>query len=321
MYCNIAFLMRGVLTNLIWAVQMPGFMLVSGYFANRRVVTLKESGGRICKNAEHYALPFLTWYVGITTLLLGYNDRNVIAGLRGLFMRVDRGLWFLWVVFILSIVATFCNLAMSKGRNEIQKVSLLILNCVASIVFLGVLARLFSVNFMGIKYVLYYAIFYGFGWLIKEMGDWGKKYWERYKEYILFVCLLIFLIIVYNYDLYHCGDDLISIVLRCIAGFTGNAVIIYTLGKYENMISKTKLNTIGEYTLEIYVTHMYVNGLFMKSSQNSFFTATGFANFIVSLIVTIIFTIIIIAVFKSIPAANYLMYGKRPPGSSNTKLH
>jgi hypothetical protein len=37
----------------------------------------------------------------------------------------------------------------------------------------------------------------------------------------------------------------------------------------------------------------------------------GFANFVASLILTVLFTLIIIAVFKSIPAMDFVFYGKK----------
>lgn len=65
------------------------------------------------------------------------------------------------------------------------------------------------------------------------------------------------------------------------------------------------------YTLEIYVTHMYTNHLFSKVANDAFFTVPGFTTFAVSLICTVVLTGIVIVVLKSIPATNYLFYGKR----------
>ena len=70
------------------------------------------------------------------------------------------------------------------------------------------------------------------------------------------------------------------------------------------------MDNIGLCTLEIYTTHMYVNGLMSAGNTSGFFTATGFANFIVSLILTITFTVILTTIIKSIPFTNFLLYGK-----------
>ena len=54
------------------------------------------------------------------------------------------------------------------------------------------------------------------------------------------------------------------------------------------------------YTLEIYVTHMYMNHLFSKVADNAFFTVPGFTTFTISLICTIVLTGIVIVTLKSI---------------------
>lgn len=66
----------GILTNFIWAVQMPGFMLVAGYFAARKVDSWAEVGKRILLSAQHYALPFFSWFILVNCLLRGMVRRK-----------------------------------------------------------------------------------------------------------------------------------------------------------------------------------------------------------------------------------------------------
>lgn len=296
----------GVITNFIWAVQMPGFMLVAGYFAARRIEKIRAVGKRAILSAQRYALPFFSWFLLIEVLLLGNNNRNPITGLGKLLTHVDGGLWFLWVVFILSVIATLANFALSSCKNNVLKAGAVLVLCFGILLVIGKFA---GINFLGIKYILYYAIFYGFGWLVKWTENWWKRWWPRISDMMTFLSLAVFLAIVFNFDLYHTGDGIISIAMRGIAGFTGNAVILAVCGKYESILSRIKLDWLGMYTLEIYVTHMCVNNL-MKMGQE-FFTATGFGNFICSLVLTVMFTTIIIATFKTIPAADFIFYGKR----------
>lgn len=91
---------HNILQNMIWAVQMPGFMLVSGYFSFREVESGKKLRTGYRKSVERYLLPFLSWYVLVSVLLLGDYERNVLKGLSNLACRVDGGLWFIWVVFV-----------------------------------------------------------------------------------------------------------------------------------------------------------------------------------------------------------------------------
>lgn len=170
------------------------------------------------------------------------------------------------------------------------------------------IAYIFGIRFWGIKYILYYSVFYGSGWIIA----WTKNYWESFWPVIrngtLFICLIVFVSIVFNYDIYHTDDRLISIIMRCLAGFSGNAFLVAICHEYNRYFEKCKISIIGMYTLEIYVTHMYVNNL--MNMGHGFFTVEGMINFMCSLFVTVVFTIIIIVSFKMNSITDLLFYGK-----------
>ena len=154
------------------------------------------------------------------------------------------------------------------------------------------MAKLTSINFLGIKFILYYGLFYGLGWFIR----WTQSFWEKQKtvfyDTVAFICICIFAAITFNVNLYLIDDNIAGIMLRFIAGTTGNYVLYYVVKKLIPQLQKIKMDWIGMYTLEIYVTHMYTT-------------------FTVSLICTVVLTGIVIVVLKSIPATNYLFYGKR----------
>lgn len=257
-------------------------------------------------------MPFLAWWILISVLLFDGYNRNVFYSLEVLAQHVDGGLWFLWVIFVLSIIFPFCNFAVFRGTTICTKVVGIEL---VGIICGGILiagAIFTNINMFGIKYILYYAIFYGMGWLIHIIEFWGScKFTENDKAILAFLCLIIFITICYNYDLYHCGDDILSIVLRFVAGLTGNVVLLKSVGQFQSILEKYKVAWLGKYTLEIYATHMYVNHLFMESNRYSFYTLYGFGNFIASLFCTVVFTTVIIGVIKSIPIANYILYGKK----------
>ncbi len=296
----------GMITNFIWAVQMPGFMLVAGYFAARRMDGWSATGKRILLSAQHYALPFFSCFILIDCLCRGGYGRNPITAVTTLLTHVDCGLWFLWVVFVLSIVTTLANLTLTSGKGRILKTATVLITCFGLLAGLGFC---FGIKFLGIKFILYYTVFYGFGWLLRWTEDWWKPWWAKVSNIAVAVALIIFLAIVFNYDLYHAPDNLTGIGLRCIAGFTGNLVLLWCCSKYEDKLAGMKLGWIGLYTLEIYASHIYVSNL--MEMRSGFFTVAGFGNFVASLFLTVLFTVIIIAVFKSIPAADFVFYGKK----------
>lgn len=96
---------------------MPGFMLISGYFSFRKVENKKKLMNSYRKSVERYLLPFFSWFILISVLLLGNYERNVLKGLDILVWRVDGGLWFIWVVFVLSLIMGLCNLVLGKVRG------------------------------------------------------------------------------------------------------------------------------------------------------------------------------------------------------------
>lgn len=302
---------HNILQNLIWAVQMPGFMLVSGYFSFREVENRRKLMVSYWKSAERYLLPFLTWFVLISVLLLGNYEHNVLTGLSSLAWRVDGGMWFIWVVFVLSLLMGLCNLIRGKVNGFVKQLVAVAMTVGACYGILLAMAKLTSVDFLGIKFILYYGLFYGLGWFIR----WTQAFWKKQKIFfydtLAFICICVFAAITFNVNLYQIDDNLVGIILRFVAGVTSNFIIYYVVKKLTPQLQKAKLEWVGTYTLEIYVTHMYTNNLFSKVANDAFFTVSGFTTFTLSLVCTVVLTGIIIVVLKSIPATNYLFYGKR----------
>ena len=134
---------------------------------------------------------------------------------------------------------------------------------------------------------------------------------EKFCEIVAAVCICIFVAVVFNVKLYLIEDNLVGISLRFIAALTGNYVLYYIIKRYSILFEKAKMATIGLYTLEIYVTHMYTNNLFYGWQIIKFLPVNGFMTFTISLLCTSLCAVIIILTFKSIPIMNFLFYGKR----------
>ncbi len=309
----------GILTNFIWAIQMPGFMLISGYFSFHTVRNSKDIYYNLKKNIEHYFIPFLLWFICVDVLLLGKYNRNVLKGIKVLFLKVDVGLWFLWTIFILACLAVGVNYIIykncSKKWSTIVCVFAFCLCISIGLVFVSVKAR--STNAFGIKYILYYSIFYGTGLLIRIFEDGVKKCWKKWGNTIYFISIIFFCAIIFNYDLYKSNETLIAISFRLIAGFFGNIVLFNLIIKYKNLLYKMKMNFIGVYTLEIYTSHMYVNNIMKFDNTYGLFSVLGFSNFVISFMLTIIFTYIIIACLKVNPMTDFIFYGKRKKNKAN----
>lgn len=296
----------GVLSNIIWAVQMPGFMLISGYLSAKNVKTIKDIGRRVVLSAQRYAMPFFSWFIIIKILLLGYFHRNPIEGLMYILWHVDDSFWFLWVLFILSVAIVFLNYIVCSLKYKMIKAIIYLTICGGILYAVG---QLLDFDFLGIKFIILYSAYYLVGWTIKKSENSIIKIWVKTKDWLGFLCLLVFLGVVLNYDLiYQRGFS--SWVWRYVAGFSGNIVLFITCDYYHLLLQRLKFEMIGRYTLEIYVSHMFVNNL-IGERENTLFSVLGLGNFIVSLLITVTLTSVIILVLKALPITNFLFYGKK----------
>ena len=76
--------------DFIKAVQMPLFIIISGYLCGqgRVVSSIKEYGIIIKKRAIAYLVPFFSW------LTIMHLD-NLAVAYKTIFVQLDYGLWFL----------------------------------------------------------------------------------------------------------------------------------------------------------------------------------------------------------------------------------
>lgn len=147
------------------------------------------------------------------------------------------------------------------------------------------------------------------GWLMKWIQQYWLEFMTKHKDFLFFISLIVTMIIVYNFDLYNCPDTLFYIALRLLAGVTGNVVLFGTVLRIQSVLLKFKVNRIGQYTLEIYATHMYVNHMFFRDKVAPFGSVEGFSTFAVSLLVKVVLTSLIIAILKSNRISDRLFYG------------
>lgn len=305
----------GIISNFIWAVQMPGFMLVSGFFAYRS----KEAYSVLSvvhKSLYRYLLPFLSWFVLITVFLLGEYNRNVFVGLKNLTACVDNGLWFLWCIFVFSIFIIPINIMINNISSKRLVISYSFIFCyiLAYYSICLFILKYKGSGFLGVKFLIYYSLFYGIGFLIRAYKNFFVKFISKNKSLLFTVCLVVFSAIIYNIDLYKADDTILNVFIRFVAGICGNFIIIGIIARYKELLEKWKLDFIGKYTLEIYVVSSYLSNMMVRARADSFFSAIGFLTFLISIVLTTVATIIIIVTIKLAPTLNFIMFGKKRNG-------
>jgi fucose 4-O-acetylase-like acetyltransferase len=291
--------------RLVYSFHMPLFMFLSGCVA-------KYSDVRsITKNVTRLVLPFLTWYlIGYAVLYFRGEDlQNFPDYFMKLVKSPDYGLWFLWVLFLSHI----CFYVMS----QMQKVG-----GILAAVLGFFLVQYIPLNILGIGLLKWHFVFFVAGYLAIRYQDIIVKY--RYAAMLGITCLFIVLfpfwqridntmitpVLDHLPKLYKYQNALLIKYYRYLTAFAGIGTVIslvYFMIKLEAI--KMALAKLGQYTMEIYVSHQLLFGY-------------GFGKSIVLKIATTFTEALFVSlglglVLKRIPYVSLALYGvqaeKRKP--------
>lgn len=315
MQANITDCSQTVIGNAIFAVQMPLFMIIAGYFSittDRYYSNKTEIWIYIRKRLKHYILPFFSWYILVYVLLHGFCDRNIFEALGILINNVDVGLWFLYVVFILSVVViiaqTICNRLNIPSKTGILQ----ILTGGGILLPLLIIGRFYGMRFLGINLLLYYYLFFSLGFLLFQNRSIIVKVLSSRKivNAVGIIASAIFIGIVCLHNIELAPDGIINICLRVVAaisGCTSIAIAVFILSQNK---SNKWLSIVGQNTLEIYVVHVQYIGLLPKG-VHYLYSIDGGIIFLTALSITVVLTTITIVVIKKVPVLNVLLFGKK----------
>lgn len=304
----------GVITNIIRAIQMPGFFVISGYLCFRKDITFSVGCKKIGKSAIMYLVPFISWYVIVDAQFQGlsktYQYQSVFVLLLKLLNSIDSGLWFLWVLFILSILGTIANVIL----NKFKKLGEVYAACIILIILLALLIlRQFTTDtFLGISVVAYYSVFYFSGYVLHYVEKWIARIIPRLWNVLYAACAITFFLIISNYPIYLGKGGFIDVLLRIISGFTGS-YLLYRLCEQVKKNTKIEkaIEMFGRNTLAIYVTHVEVCKFMVAGRNENLFSILGFANFSICLILASVFTYLIYKVINCNQYTSLLFYGKQ----------
>lgn len=304
--------------DFIKAVQMPLFIIISGYLCGqgRKVTTLKDYGNVMKKRAAAYLVPFFVW---LTVMHLG----NLVEAYKIIFVQLDYGLWFLAVLFILTLMAYTAQLAAGIFKIKNQWISEIIfwgtyglLACILVIQIL--LGNTFLSPYLTIIYVPFYMLGYVVGKYGNKVFCWGTAEERkidcknnRVVQVLAIMASVVFLYLVVTRNL-NSMETKMDTLIQMLASVFGCAGIIYGVliwkeGKIKNIFAK-----IGGYTLELYVIHYhFANMLNFSDKQYNFYTLEGFVFVLVSFIAMCAVTFCCIWAMKKVKVLDFLFFGKK----------
>lgn len=289
--------------NIIWTLQMPLFMMISGYVSkySRNISDITSLWNYLKKRSFAYLFPWLIWTFVIRGLVFG-NHKFLDPAF--LFWHMDYGYWFLtslWMICVIFGIGHYFFNRLCKNKTWLWDIIFTsIFSCLLSLVLI-VAAKFEGITFLGIKYTLYYTPFFLSGFIYSKVENnfQSSSWFHRAKAAAVFASALCYFAILLKFDIVSLNESIPEIALRISASVSG-CIAFFGIGskliKYLNNKSAAifrSLSWVGAHSLEIYLVHFLIL-ISVKNSHSEMFSIAGAKFFIFNF--TIIMTISILAI-------------------------
>lgn len=301
------------LFNFIWSLQMPLFMIISGYVTrySKKISDSSQLLNFLKKRTVAYLFPWLCWTVLIRGIV--FNNEHMLNP-SYLLWHMDSGYWFLtslWTICILWGFGQFCSSKINKNKNPfVDTVLTIIFTCCFSFVLVAI-ARFCGINFCGIKLSLYYIPFYLSGYLYSRLEEFvgEKSFWfNKTVEISMSVSALAYFTLLNRFNIAALDENIMQILIRMAASITGcimifgfGTVLIHRLKENNTWLPVFKtFNWIGIHSLELYLIHGLVLAPAKIVPFPDIHTLRGVAYFIINTAITFsVSSVLITAIFQS----------------------
>lgn len=212
------------LFNVIWSLQMPLFILISGYVTkySHEIKDITSLWLYIKRRTIAYVLPWIVWSFIVRGIVFKQSD---FLNIKYILWHMDAGYWFLatiWTISMIFGIASFISSNFIKS-SALMKQGILLATYLACMTLLGIIALLEGLSFFAIKLTLYYLPFYYIGYLYGQFDD-KVLCNERNKKIldgIIAVAFIIWIFVIVNYSLYGMSDRGIDVLIRAITSLSG----------------------------------------------------------------------------------------------------
>ncbi len=307
-----------LLWNIICSLQMPLFVLISGYITrySRPITGRRDFANLLLRRTLSYLLPFGVWTFLVRGLICGeykYLD------LKWLLWNMDSGYWFLfslWTISILFAVAQYLSHLIAKRDDSILSLFLTAGFYLLAMAFLAALAVFMGVSFLCIKLTLYYMPFFFAGYLFGKYQEKisGGKVLSLVQQIAVAFCLLLWVTILFRFDLYKINDDLGGILLRAVASLAGCAAVCglcpYSPDGVFSVLCRG-IKWVGVHSLEVYTLHYLVLSLCQAQSKPFFWTLEGALLILANYVITLTLCTVIIAFVNRNRWLRFALFAKK----------
>ncbi len=308
---------KSFLFNVIWSLQMPLFILISGYVTrySRGVTDGKSLWKYIKRRTVAYLLPWCVWTLVVRGLLLGQSD---FLDIKYLLWHMDNGYWFLFTIWTISIffgIAEFVSRQLIPDEQTLKRIALLTAVYIAGMAVLTGIGVVMGLSFLCIKLTLYYMPFYWLGFFYGKVRDHIFEYLKgaAAADITVAVSLFIWLLILTHINLYEISDRGSGIVVRAFASVVGCVAVI---GLCKSLYVKihswggTPLRLAGVHSLEIYLGQYPVLSLLQMRLAPSFASVQGISLTLTNYVITMTILALMTALFNQNRTLRRVLFGK-----------
>lgn len=236
------------LFNIVWTLQMPLFILISGYVTkySKPINSIKALGKFIKKRTLAYLLPWTIWIFVIRGMI--FQQSNYLD-IKYVVYHMDAGYWFLFTIWTIVIVFGIAQLISEKlchRKNKYFKMIALAIAYVLGMSVLGGIGLIMGLSFLGIKLTLYYMPFYFAGYLFGQIQPNMEhlKFGQRIIDSCIAICLVVWIALMKRYNFYAIGESEFGIIIRAFASLSGCIAVCGLIAQLTNNSSGGGTRTI-----------------------------------------------------------------------------
>lgn len=216
------------LFNIVWSIQMPLFILISGYVTkySHKIGNWSDFICYLQRRTVAYMLPWVVWSFIIRGFIF---EKYNFFDIKYILWNMDSGYWFLatiWTISVIFGVASYVAECFIKEDGIKKQCVVLVVYICGMLALLG-LGLVFGLSFFAIKLTLYYMPFYFAGYLFGQYDDrlLSNPMGRRFADCMIALCTVWWIYIVLRYSLYDMNDNGWYIILRAGTSLTGCIMI------------------------------------------------------------------------------------------------
>lgn len=302
----------GIIYDAIKAIQMPLFMMISGYITGMtgKIDSFVKFARKLQKRAVSYLIPFFSWIVIL-------HVRHLPGEFVNTLFQLDRGLWFLMILFLLTTVMYLAILVREcTGLHNAGFILVWVLT------FTGLLIQIrFGNTFLSPHLTIYYMPFYFCGYLIhrgygicSEKADNNKIASAilnlKYQMVLGMFVLALFVLLILKYDMI-VADNKWQLLCQIAASVCGCYLCYLLISMIPIDKVKRGLAFVGKFTLEIYVLHYhFATILGIQNMKLKLYSLEGAGYILLTFLIMCPLTAASIWLCKRFRIVDLLLFGK-----------